>query len=277
MANKNLQLDDAQLAHEQLQTRSKNNQQTSKSKNSQQPSKPQLSKGDIVMTTANPAKHNIRESFVVTDDKGDKITIQKILHPHDNQRRRINNIKYKIRPDRLIKASSTKLPAQHQTSQTYPSTWTPFRKTDTSDSEDSDDDLQRQQQLVQPILHQPHVTIRPPTPTMTAQRNSTEEENEEFLSAEQSPIQGARPKIKESWSLKERSSSRKAARNCNKRLKELKDKGTFISQQTEVKRDDSHQRSFLISSLDADRDFSSADNSLDYLHDDQETDQPSLD
>ena len=277
MANKNLQLDDAQLAHEQLQTRSKNNQQTSKSKNSQQPSKPQLSKGDIVMTTANPAKHNIRESFVVTDDKGDKITIQKILHPHDNQRRRINNIKYKIRPDRLIKASSTKLPAQHQTSQTYPSTWTPFRKTDTSDSEDSDDDLQRQQQLVQPILHQPHVTIRPPTPTMTAQRNSTEEENEEFLSAEQSPVQGARPKIKESWSLKERSSSRKAARNCNKRLKELKDKGTFISQQTEVKRDDSHQRSFLISPLDAERDFSSAENSLEYLHDDSETEQPSLD
>ena len=282
LSNKNLDLHDENLANDQLAQRTKNNRHHNATSNNQT-----IKPGDVVMRKENPQKHHVRDSYLVTQANPSQVTMQKIMNPYQHDRKTsLKNIAYKIQPARLMKTTKTyvynKPPINKQTRNRQNKAWTPFR--DVSSESDTDTDFDDQQTQhnqhrapdTEPINIQEFDNPDDPNLTDTASENEIG-----FVSAEQSPTAntGAIPKrrthVKEKWTTRQRSSSRKAAKACNDRLQTIKQKGTLVTDGIEQPRTSQQERQLLISPLDMERQYTSEDNNT--SDNDDDVQEPSLD
>ena len=270
LTNTNLHINDATLAADQLKTRLHNNNNVKTAK----PAKhQQLQPGDIVMQKDNPKKHKIRDSFIITTANKSNIIMQKVRN-NVNQRANISNVKYNIKPNRLMKVNNSNPYSRKKTATTCHSNWSPFRDNESSDSDtnsETDDDQYLQQQ------HQEdHV--------QPDQRTSDDDAQNNFFSAEdeeEGHEQGAiRKPPREIWLVK-RTSSRAAAKHCKKRLKSIATTGTIndstsSDEDPEILRVNQISHEYVVSSAEATRAHTPADHPI---TDDNNEDiqQPSLD
>ena len=141
LTNVNLQLNDKEIAHNQLKNRQTTNAYRSGTLQATEKHKPAT--GDIVMLKSNPAKHNIRDSYLVTGETERGVTIQKVtncLQKHGKSM--IRNIKYNIKSDRIMKIENHKILKRNVKPMRNTKTeWTPFRISNSSSDTDSDEDL----------------------------------------------------------------------------------------------------------------------------------------
>ena len=101
----NLSLDDNKIFINQNETRSKNNEYHNKKIQSQ--SQPASTVGDIVhLRKKHQDKHQVRDTFIVTDQIEDKINIQKILNAQNEKVMQLRSKSYLVSPQSVYTAKS---------------------------------------------------------------------------------------------------------------------------------------------------------------------------
>ena len=133
----NLNLDYKKIREDQIKTRDEGNQRHNSS--IKQITKSDPKPGDIVVTTNKVGKHKARDIFLVADSTKDKVTVQKIIHPHSSKPS-LRSKQYITDKDRLF---VTRNLATYNTPTIKPkitkptSSWNPIR---TISRDDDDDD-----------------------------------------------------------------------------------------------------------------------------------------
>ena len=101
----NLSLDDNKIFINQNETRSKNNEYHNKKIQSQ--SQPASTVGDIVhLRKKHEDKHQVRDTFIVTDQVEDKLNIQKVLNAQNEKVMQLRSKSYLVSPQSVYTAKS---------------------------------------------------------------------------------------------------------------------------------------------------------------------------
>ncbi len=210
--NANLNLDDKELASDQLKSRQEANQRKYKEQHDNE-----FAIGEPVMLRENPKKHNIREQFIVTNVSEDKVQMQKIKnHLNDTKQSQLRSKVYSVHRNKLFKqkkmvyvTNKTNKPKQ---SSDY--NYDPVKRDDSSEDEWSSDD-----------------TIQENHNTMSAVCTSTDEIDEQssFQSADSydtpdentsndnlGNIIGEKSKLKEAWVTAKSTNHHKILNNLRK-------------------------------------------------------------
>ena len=132
---KNLNLNYDKIREEQINVRkvhnSKYNDKLANDKSNPQP-------GDIVIVRDKPDKHKANDVFLVSNSQDDKVTMQKIIHPHTSQPK-MRAKEYITHKDRLYVAkhsNTIKFPVPSTSQKSFKPSWNPIRKIDNDEEED---------------------------------------------------------------------------------------------------------------------------------------------
>ena len=137
IAGKNLNLNDTQLAQDQLTTRRKNNKENSQTAKKEDNLKP----GDIIHQKEHKNKNKVRETYLVTACEKNKVEAQKILYPYGDNPTKLRSKTYSFKPNRVYtnKALSIRK-TQPSNKPKLTSNWTPFRPNESETDTDSEDE-----------------------------------------------------------------------------------------------------------------------------------------
>ena len=136
----NIVLNDKQIAGDQKKVRDDANFKKSSYLNQSQPA-PKI--GEQVMLRDNPKKHNIRDTFVVTDNLPDRVRIQKIV-PGKVQ---LRNKTYFVPKHRLFKIQAEHNVQNHRSKRPKYTDFDPIKRDDSSDSDDDSSAIDQEDSL----------------------------------------------------------------------------------------------------------------------------------
>ena len=169
----NLNLNYEELRQDQLNTRKMQNDRN----NANKPSVPnKVSIGDAVIIRDEQKKHSAKDIYIITDKGEESVSMQKIIHPHDNQSANIRSKVYKTDYTRVetVKSSQFKLPPlkTHAKKNSETKTiWNPIQSSFYADSDEDDSATKiiqpNRQQFNQPIIPAP-----PPLPRINIQQDN---------------------------------------------------------------------------------------------------------
>ena len=135
--NTNLNIQDHKLAETQLQDRQSANDR----KNATNIDIENVEMGDTVMLRQNPKKHNIRDTFVVTNNAENNLTLRKISHAQNQYKRSlITNKSYRVPVHKIFKVQKSAYTYQPKVQQKSYPRFDPVRAQDSSSDDDTSDE-----------------------------------------------------------------------------------------------------------------------------------------
>ena len=152
--NTNLQIDDTIISENQKLTRDcANERHNTKIKIPCQ----DFNKGDLVQMKANPKKHNVRETFMVTDIDGYNLKAQKLTNVFNANKSQLRNKEYNFKQSNMLKMKNSKFCHKNDV-KSYPNfvnsrnhttqTWSPIRRSTSESSIDSFEDFSQFSKVV---------------------------------------------------------------------------------------------------------------------------------
>ena len=191
--NANLNLDDKELASEQLKTRQEANQRKHKELNDDN-----FAIGEPVMLRENPRKHTVRDQFIVTNVSKEKVQMQKINnHLTKKTQSQIRSKVYSVNKNKLFKLKKfetlpTKLNKPKQSSEYN---YDPVRRDDSSEDDWSSDDT-IQEDIISVNAETTSEDNDEPSSFQSADSYDTPDEN---IDQNNSNYQNRGEKLKEVW------------------------------------------------------------------------------
>ena len=152
----NLYIDDKKISQDQMLTRDNANSKHNQSN----PSTDIFHKGDLVQMKANPQKHNVRETFLVTESSGNDLKAQKLTNVFSSKKSQLRAKEYVFKPGnifRVLKENQKSLLQDDiyqnntKTRNCTSSNWSPIRRTTADSSTDISESESEEIEAEQPL------------------------------------------------------------------------------------------------------------------------------
>ena len=204
----NLNLNYQEIRKDQIDTRNTANKKFNEKIKQMPTSTPKP--GDLVTTQLKPDKHKARDIFMVSKCENDKVTIQKVIHPHTSNPM-IRSKQYETSIDR-IQVTRNFLKPNNKTEKNKPviSQWNPIRKIE----HDEEDDENINVKVLNTKEKDYTVHIRPQSITST--RPILYEHLDKELTESRKQASSELQKINSTEDISEKQSPRKSSRTQNK-------------------------------------------------------------